>query len=100
MRIWGRKTRTEPTPAHTPSMRRSRNQLAGSCAASHSPEEAMPSSTPSMIGVAHVKMAWNTSAARTRNTAGPAIRCRKSASRRCVSLGGPAERYFAEASAF
>ena len=56
MRICGRKTTTDPTPAHTPSMRRERNQLSGIVATSHSPEVTMRNSTPSMSGIAHVKI--------------------------------------------
>src|SRR6185437_10022949 len=83
IRICGRKTRTLPAPAMTPSTSRLRSGPTAMCAAVQSPTAAMPFLIASMGRFAHEKTAWNirkrTTASRTR----PSTGCITTASMRC-----------------
>ena len=88
IRICGRNTITEPTPAQTPSRSSERNQPAGNTPARYRPEVAMAASVASMSGTAQVKIDWKTSATTAAKITGPQRRCSTRASSRCVERDG------------
>jgi hypothetical protein len=62
-------------------------------AASHSPDPAISASTPSIAGVAHVKIAWKTSSTTARKISGPHTRCSSTASSLSLRKDGPGAAY-------
>ena len=56
MRIWGKKTTTEPTPAQMPSINNDRNQVSARTLEIQDPETSMRNCIPSMSGTAQVKI--------------------------------------------
>ena len=69
--ICGRKTTTEPTPASTPSVTKSRRTPSGSSAMAHSLRIATTPSSASAKGVAQANTAWNTTNSSANRISGP-----------------------------
>ncbi len=83
MRICGRKTRTLPAPAMTPSTTRLRNGPASMRSATRCPSPATPDLIASMGSVAHENTAWNTRSSTTARSTSPSTGCITIASMRC-----------------
>ena len=80
IRICGRNTTTEPTPAMIPSVTRSRKRLSANWVFTPSPSAETPASSASANGVAQLNTAWNTTNSSANRMGAPSHGCSRSSS--------------------